>query len=505
MRHTFSFGLLLTLLIILWDSNIVAQCPNQLTNQSTSITLSPGYPRSGTQATGVQIGASCGLHIVGNLGATWARYEIPINVADNALVPGDQIEISMDITNVTANFQYDVKGGSTTLDGSAQPVSGRIITVPSGATTLLIRLFTNAGQSDIGGSFDISNLSVSKVGAESNDTQAPTAPTLAEAGKTDTTISLNWSGSTDNVGVTGYTVYKDGTLENTLGNVLNYNVSVLNPNTSYSFTVKALDAAGNESALSNTLSVTTSSSADTQSPTAPTLVENGKTETTVNLSWSGANDNVGVTGYKVYTGSSLTTTLNNVSSYQITGLTAATAYQFKVKAIDAAGNESIDSNTASVTTDAASGGNSSSGSSVWSELNSVASYPGKIQVGSVNVPSEYKMAIDGKLITEEVKVKLSGNWPDYVFKEDYQLPNLEEIQKHIKEKGHLPNIPSAKEVETNGFELGEMNRLLLEKIEELTLYTIQQQNFIESQKELNQKLENKLNQLEEILTEKKTK
>jgi len=101
-----------------------------------------------------------------------------------------------------------------------------------------------------------------------------------------------------------------------------------------------------------------------------------------------------------------------------------------------------------------------------------------VAVGTASVPTGYKMAIDGKLITEEVKVQVSGNWPDYVFKEDYPLLSLEEIQKHIQEKGHLPNMPSAKEVEANGVELGEMNKLLLEKIEELTLYILEQQKEI---------------------------
>ncbi|MEX0314458.1 MAG: hypothetical protein AB3N18_09800 [Allomuricauda sp.] len=90
--------------------------------------------------------------------------------------------------------------------------------------------------------------------------------------------------------------------------------------------------------------------------------------------------------------------------------------------------------------------------------------------------------MDGKLISEEVGVQLSGDWPDYVFKKDYDLPTLEKIMKHIAEKGHLPNIPSAKEVKTNGVELGEMNRILLEKIEELTLHVIRLQTEIKELK-----------------------
>ncbi|HRB72612.1 MAG TPA: hypothetical protein PK776_12270, partial [Flavobacterium sp.] len=64
-------------------------------------------------------------------------------------------------------------------------------------------------------------------------------------------------------------------------------------------------------------------------------------------------------------------------------------------------------------------------------------------------------------------------WADYVFESDYNLPTLQQVEKHIKEKGHLKDIPSAKEVEENGIELGEMNKLLLQKVEELTLYIIE--------------------------------
>ncbi|WP_422861150.1 DUF2341 domain-containing protein [Flagellimonas sp. W118] len=229
---------------------------------------------------------------------------------------------------------------------------------------------------------------------------------------------------------------------------------------------------------------------DTQSPTSPTLSSTVQTDTTADLSWSGATDNIGVTGYKIFKDGALETTLGNVNTYQVTGLTASTAYNFTATALDAAGNESAASNSVSVTTDSSSGGGSSGGS-VWSESNSVASYTGDVAIGTSTVPTGYKMAIDGKLITEEVKVQLSSNWPDYVFKEGYDLPTLEEIQKHIKEKGRLPKIPSADEVKTNGIELGEMNKLLLEKIEELTLHLLQQNIRIQKLEKINNELSQK--------------
>lgn len=90
------------------------------------------------------------------------------------------------------------------------------------------------------------------------------------------------------------------------------------------------------------------------------------------------------------------------------------------------------------------------------------------------VPYGYKLAVDGKVVCEELKVQLSQNWPDYVFEEGYNLMPLEEVEKAIKENGHLPGIPSAAEVEKEGgIEVGEMQRLMLEKMEEMTLHLIE--------------------------------
>jgi hypothetical protein len=116
---------------------------------------------------------------------------------------------------------------------------------------------------------------------------------------------------------------------------------------------------------------------------------------------------------------------------------------------------------------------------------------GAVLVGgnSINVPAGYSMAIDGRVICEEVKVQLSTAWPDYVFADDYQLPSLESIEAHIKAKKHLPGIPSAAQVEADGITLGDMNKRLLEKIEQLTLHLI-------DLKKENQQLNNRLEKLE---------
>ena len=83
----------------------------------------------------------------------------------------------------------------------------------------------------------------------------------------------------------------------------------------------------------------------------------------------------------------------------------------------------------------------------------------------------YRLSVDGRVRAHAVKVYT--DWADFVFEKNYNLPSIEEVEKFINENGHLENIPSAKNVEKNGIELGEMNKLLLQKIEELTLYIIE--------------------------------
>ncbi len=98
---------------------------------------------------------------------------------------------------------------------------------------------------------------------------------------------------------------------------------------------------------------------------------------------------------------------------------------------------------------------------------------GNLGIGTTDTKG-YKLAVAGKVVAEEVKVALRASWPDYVFEDIYKLPSLKEVENHIKEKGHLPSIPSSTEVEKDGIQLGEMNAKLLLKIEELTLYMIEQ-------------------------------
>lgn len=96
---------------------------------------------------------------------------------------------------------------------------------------------------------------------------------------------------------------------------------------------------------------------------------------------------------------------------------------------------------------------------------------GNVGIGTINPIN--KLDVNGTIHSQEVKVDMNG-WSDFVFKKEYVLPTLEEVEKHIVEKGHLENIPSENEVLKNGINLGDMNAKLLHKIEEMTLYMIEQ-------------------------------
>jgi hypothetical protein len=95
--------------------------------------------------------------------------------------------------------------------------------------------------------------------------------------------------------------------------------------------------------------------------------------------------------------------------------------------------------------------------------------------------SKYKLFVTGGILTEEVKVELKGgpDWPDYVFASNYKLNSLSDVEAYISKNKHLPDLPSAESVRKEGINLGEMNAILLQKVEELTLYIIQQQKQID--------------------------
>ncbi len=178
------------------------------------------------------------------------------------------------------------------------------------------------------------------------DTTPPTTPTgLTGAAAGSTGVNLSWSASTDNVGVTGYIVRRNGVQVATPATTT-YADTGLSAATTYSYTVAARDAAGNLSPDSTSVSVTL---ADTTAPTTPTgLTAAAAGSSGANLSWSASTDNVGVTGYIVRRNGVQVAT-PATTSYADTGLSAATTYSYTVAARDAAGNISPNSASASIT------------------------------------------------------------------------------------------------------------------------------------------------------------
>ena len=177
----------------------------------------------------------------------------------------------------------------------------------------------------------------------SMDVQSPTAPSnLSSSNITTSSFTLTWTASTDNVGVAGYDVYQDGIKINpsTITST-SYNVTGLIAGTTYSYVVKAKDAAGNQSTPSTSLNVTTNSQ-DSQPPTAPSnLAATNIVTTSFTFSWSASTDNVGVAGYDVYkNGVKMNSAALIGTSYSVTGLLPNTTYSMTVVAKDAIGNQS---------------------------------------------------------------------------------------------------------------------------------------------------------------------
>ena len=185
------------------------------------------------------------------------------------------------------------------------------------------------------------------------DTEAPTTPTGLQGNAASTTeIDLSWNASTDNVGVTGYEIRRDGGLIDTVAGT-SYSDTGLTANTNYSYTVAARDAAGNVSAESAAAAVSTLAAPDTEAPTTPAgLSGAGVTTTRIDLNWNASTDNVAVTGYEIRRDGGLIATVAG-TAYSDTGLTANTSYSYTVAARDAADNVSAESGAAVASTLAA--------------------------------------------------------------------------------------------------------------------------------------------------------
>lgn len=158
------------------------------------------------------------------------------------------------------------------------------------------------------------------------------------------------------------------------------------------------------------------------------------------------------------------------------GFEAAVCFQNKNNRISVA----TDSNAMNFT---AGGFSFTTGNAMSFSASSYSFTTGKVGIGCENTAEGYALAVEGGILTDDVLIRSQQQWPDYVFGKDYNLMSLPELKRYISENRHLPDMPSETEVAGDGVSVGEMQALLLRKVEELTLYTIQQQEMIERLRE----------------------
>ncbi|MFI0827578.1 discoidin domain-containing protein [Streptomyces roseolus] len=236
-----------------------------------------------------------------------------------------------DFTDLTASKAYEFA-----------PSAQNTVTIPFGATTTrYVRVLVTANT--VQPAAQLSELEV--YGPATGDTQAPTAPAnLAFTEPATGQVKLTWSASSDDTGVTGYDVYANNTLLTSVaGNVTTYTDNRPSGQT-VTYHVRAKDAAGNQSGNSNTVT-RQGDTGDTQAPTAPAnLAFTEQTSGQVKLTWSASSDDTGVTGYDVYANNTLLTSVaGNVTTYTDNRPSGQTV-TYHVRAKDAAGNQSGNSN-----------------------------------------------------------------------------------------------------------------------------------------------------------------
>jgi GH18 family chitinase len=293
-----------------------------------------------------------------NLFNNWTGYKF--DVANGTY----QVTLKMveDWANAAGQRKFDVRVESSTVltafdifaSCGAFSACDRTFTATVGDGQLNVQFNMNGGANYA----TVSAIEVTGSGGGGGDTTPPSAPTnLHATGTTSSSVSLAWTASTDNVAVTGYDVFRGSTKVAT-ATTTSFTDSGLAASTTYTYTVKARDAAGNVSATSNQISATTqpAGGGDATPPSAPTnLHATGTTSSSVSLAWTASTDNVAVTGYDVFRGSTKVATATT-TSFTDSGLAASTTYTYTVKARDAAGNVSAASNQISATTQAGGGG-----------------------------------------------------------------------------------------------------------------------------------------------------
>jgi hypothetical protein len=284
---------------------------------------------------------------------------VPTGLGDNCNVPSDTTAPTVDLTapaqgaSVSGNVQltatasdntgvtkvefYDNSNLIATDTTSPYSATWNSATATNGSHLVTAKAYDAAGNI---------NTDAVTVTVQNGDTQAPTTPANLTATATSySAVNVTWAASTDNVGVTGYTIIRDSVPIVTLGKVTSYANTGLSANTTYAYQVLAIDAAGNKSAASNKVTVTTQKVADPTPPTPPQApAATSPTPTQVNLEWKPSTDNIGVVGYDVYrkcnaddkqkVGTSTTTSFGDPNA------AAGANCTYDIVAVDASGNDS---------------------------------------------------------------------------------------------------------------------------------------------------------------------
>ena len=332
--------------------------------------------QSGNTATKITLNLSAGSHTIKMIGreatvkvdrllAVGDAKCVPTGLGDNCAAAVDaqipQVSLATSINNTSATVaitatatdnigvakvDFYVDGALKSTD-AASPYSYTWSTqgVTNGSHNITVKAYDAAG--------NVGSAS-STVTINTGDTQAPTTPGSVTASPDNGKVTLKWSASTDNTGVTAYRVIRDGVQIGT-STTTQYTDTKVSENTTYSYQVSAVDAANNVSNASPAVKITTPRVADTQAPATPkNFTGTAVSPTQINLRWSASSDNVSVQSYSVYrypfTGSSeklLTTTATEVGD---TGLKPNTSYTYHITARDGAGNVSAKSQTITVKT-----------------------------------------------------------------------------------------------------------------------------------------------------------
>ncbi|HSW85809.1 MAG TPA: Ig-like domain-containing protein [Candidatus Saccharimonadales bacterium] len=242
-----------------------------------------------------------------------------------------------------ANVVFQIDGNVVATDTASPYVYSWDTTKISNGTHNITAIAT-----DSSGLTATSNVQVNVSNA---DTTPPSVPTGLTATSTAfNNVNLSWSPSTDNTGVAGYYVVRNGVTIANVTSGTNYSDSSVSGSTAYTYQVLAYDAAGNNSTLSTSANATTPPTPDTSPPSQPiNLVANVISSSQINLSWTASTDNVGVTGYNVFRNGVKVASVGT-NSFGDTGLSANTIYQYYVIAYDSAGNMSQASSTVSAKT-----------------------------------------------------------------------------------------------------------------------------------------------------------